>query len=371
MVDPAAKLLAVLASVAVAYALTLPKRRRSLGRRGAKPPAPLPADFPVTPAKVLAASKRVAPHVHRTPVLTCGCLDAAAGRRLHFKCEVLQKTGSFKVRGATNAALLLKDAASPLVTHSSGNHAQAIALAAKLLGRDAHVVMPDTAPAVKRAAVAGYGARITLCAPTNAARAEAAAAKCAEVGGSFVHPSDDPDVIAGQGSVAVEFLEQAPFLDALVVPVGGGGLVSGIAVYAKGLRPDLKIIGAEPALVDDAARSKAAGARLGFASGDVVPNTLADGLKTLLGDNTWPVVRDLVDEIITVDEAEIADATKLVWGRMKLCIEPSAGAGVAAATGAKFRARYPPDAYPNVGVVLCGGNLDLAKAAKTLFAEAG
>lgn len=337
-----------------------------LRRRRATPPGPLPADFAVTPAKVLAAAGRVAPHVHRTPVLTSKALDALAGRSLRFKCEVLQKTGSFKIRGATNAALLTDDATAPLVTHSSGNHAQALALAASQLGRAAHVIMPETAPAVKKAAVAGYGARVTLCEPTNKARAEAAAAKAMEVDGVFIHPSDDPDVVAGQGTVAVEFLDQCRDLDALVVPVGGGGLIGGISVYAKWRFPNLVIVGAEPARVDDAARSKATGSLLDHGPGKD-PDTVADGLKTLLGDHTWPVIRDLVDAVITVDEQSIIDSTKLVWGRMKLCIEPSAGVGVACVLGDEFKARYPPSKYATVGVVLCGGNLDLAKAAKVLF----
>jgi len=352
----------VLAAACITGVTSLLMRRK----RFRKPPAPLPEDFPVTPAKVLAAARRVAPHVHATPLAYCASLDALAGRRLHFKCEVLQKTGSFKIRGATNAALLLEDAAAPLVTHSSGNHAQAVALAARTLGRAAHVIMPETAPAVKRAAVAGYGAAITLCPPTNEARAAAAEAKRIEVAGAFVHPSNDPDVIAGQGTVAVEFLAQAPELDVLVVPVGGGGLIGGIAVYAKAQKPSLKIVGAEPEAVDDAARSKKAGALLDHGPGKN-PDSVADGLKTLLGSNTWPVVRDLVDAVVTVDEEAIRDATKLVWGRLKLCIEPSAGVGVACVLGDEFRAAYPPAEYPNVGVILCGGNLDLAKAATKLF----
>lgn len=356
--------LAVAATVAVACAAA--RRRAATKGDGREAPAPLPMGFPITPAKVLAAAARVAPHVHRTPVLTSARLDEAAGRSLFFKCEVLQKTGSFKIRGATNAALQISDPRAPLVTHSSGNHAQAVAVAARATGRAAHVVMPENAPAVKRAAVAAYGAEVTLCAPTNAARKIAAEARVAATGGHFVHPSDDPDVICGQGTVAVEFLDQCAGLDALVVPVGGGGLISGIAVYAKHARPSLKIIGAEPRAVDDAARSKAAGRRLGHPSA-ATPETIADGLKTLLGDHTWPVVRDLVDEILTVDEDAIKDATRLVWGRMKLCVEPSAGVGVAVALSDEFRAKYPAATYPRVGVILCGGNLDLAKAAKSLF----
>ena len=350
----------LLASAVAGVAAAVRMMRR---RNMHTPPKPLPSDFPVTPKDVVDAAKRVQPHVHRTPVLTCSGLDELAGRSLKFKCEVFQRTGSFKIRGATNAALQAPPNA-PLVTHSSGNHAQALALAARSTGREAHVVMPRTAPAVKRAAVEGYGAQITLCEPTNAARAEAASKKTAEVAGYFVHPSNEPRVISGQGSVAVEFLEQCSSLDALVVPVGGGGLIGGIAVYAKWKRPSLKIIGAEPSNVDDAYRSKQKGELVGHDDRDSV----ADGLKTLLGSNTWPIVRDLVDEIITVDESEIKNATALIWGRMKLCIEPSAGVGVACVLSETFRAKYPASQYGTVGVILCGGNLDLAKASQKLFA---
>ncbi|KAJ1451072.1 tryptophan synthase beta subunit-like PLP-dependent enzyme [Pelagophyceae sp. CCMP2097] len=368
VLDRVVFLLVVGGATAVWFGLS----RRRAGLRlcwSRTPPAPLPPGYGVTAARVSAAALRVSAHVHRTPVLTCSHLDARSGRQLFFKCEVLQRTGSFKIRGATNAALLAPPGA-PLVTHSSGNHAQALALAAKSTGRAAHVVMPETAAATKRAAVAGYGAAISLCAPTNAAREAAAARVCAAVGGHFVHPSNDCDVIAGQGTVACEFLAQVKDLDALIVPVGGGGLISGIAVFAKAAtRGRIKIIGAEPRNVDDAARSKAAGKLLGFGPTDDVPDTLADGLKTLLGSNTWPVVRDLVDDVITVEEAEIAEATRLVWSRMKLCIEPSAGVGVAVALSDRFSALYPPAAFPRVGVILCGGNLDLTKAAAGFLSQ--
>lgn len=356
----------------VLAALILPpvlKRRRHCWKR--TPPSPLPSSYGVSACDVASAMRRIVCFVRRTPVHTCSAFDALADRKLFFKCEVFQRTGSFKIRGATNAALLSKKKNGegvPLVTHSSGNHAQALALAAKSVGTTAHIVMPRTAPAIKKAAVEGYGASIELCEPTNAARAEAAGELCDRVQGHFVHPSNDLDVIAGQGTVGLELLEDVPDLDALVVPVGGGGLVSGIAVYAKSFNPRIKIVGAEPKRVDDAANSKRQG-RLVREHDEKSPDTVADGLKTFLDENTWPVVRDLVDEIITVDEAEITTATKLVWSRMKLCIEPSAGVGVAVVLGDAFRRQFPPETYKRVGIVLCGGNLDLAKAAKTFLLD--
>ncbi|KAJ8609490.1 hypothetical protein CTAYLR_005443 [Chrysophaeum taylorii] len=352
-----------LGMVAAAVRLVVRKTPRICRQR--RPPTPLPKDYGVSAMKVANAAQRIAPFVHRTPIHTCRALDEMCGRHAFFKCEVLQRTGSFKIRGATNAALVA--GAETLVTHSSGNHAQALALAARSVGAKAHIVMPRTAPAVKKAAVAGYGGLIELCEPTNEARAAAAAALCERVGGHFVHPSNDLDVIAGQGTVACELLADLPDLDALVVPVGGGGLVSGMAVYAKSFNPRIAVVGAEPKRVDDAARSKAAG-RLIDCHDDPAPSTIADGLKTLLDSNTWPVVRDLVDEIITVDEADIAQATHLVWTRMKLCIEPSAGVGVAVLLSDAFKRHFPPDKYPRVGVILCGGNTDLEKAAKTFLA---
>jgi threonine dehydratase len=239
-----------------------------------------------------------------------------------------------------------------VVTHSSGNHGQAVALAARLRGVPAYIVMPSNAPAVKRAAVEGYGARVIPCAPTGAARAAAAERIRQETGAAFIHPSNDPDVIAGQGTIALELLQQAPDLDALVVPIGGGGMISGIALAARGLRPSLRVFAAEPLGADDAARSKAAGALLP----QEAPDTVADGLRTGLGSNTWPVVRDLVEAVITVEEDEIVRHMRLVWERLKLVIEPSAAVGVAAALGPAFRGLR---GIERVGVVLCGGNVDL------------
>jgi threonine dehydratase len=302
------------------------------------------------------AARRIAPHAHRTSVATCGTLDRLAGRRLFFKCEHLQKVGAFKFRGACNAVLKLSDeaAARGVVTHSSGNHAQALALAARLRGIAAHIVMPRTAPPVKRQAVEEYGGRVILCEPTLDARQQAAAQVQAETGATLIHPYDHPDIIAGQGTTALELLEQVPDLDTIVTPVGGGGLLSGVCIAAKALRPGIRIIAAEPAGADDAARSLAAGKIIPQTS----PHTIADGLLTSLGELTWPIIRDHVERVITVTDEEIIRAMRLTWERAKLLIEPSAAVAVAAALADEFRALGGIEC---VGVVLSGGNVNLDK----------
>jgi len=355
----------ILTHVATLFIQKLLKRRDGFCWKK-RAPFPLPATFPINARRISKAMQKIQNFVHRTPVMQSNALSKMADRELFFKCEVLQKTGSFKIRGATNAAKAAIKGCPYLVTHSSGNHAQAVALAAKNCNTKAYIVMPRNAPEVKKAAVAAYGGIITLCEPTNSARAAAAQELVQKMHGHFIHPSDDLHVISGQGTVAVEFLQQVPNLDAIIVPVGGGGLISGIAVYAKSFNPNIKIIGAEPALVDDAKRSKDAG-KLIASHLSASPDTLADGLKTFLGQYTWPVVRDLVDTIITIDEPAIAQATKLVWSRLKLCIEPSAGVGVALVLSDEFKTKFPPSLYPRVGVILCGGNIDLQKIATKLF----
>ena len=314
-----------------------------------------PAEYATNLDAVRAARRRIEPFAHRTPVVTSATLDAIAGRRLWFKCELLQRTGSFKFSGATNAVRTLPDdgAARGVVTHSSGNHAQALALAARMRGISAHVVMPSNSAEVKKAAVRGYGGRIIECEPTLEARESTAARVIAETGATMIPPYNHPDVIAGQGTIALELLDECPQLDAIVVPLGGGGLISGIAIAAKALKPSIRIVGAEPELAGDAALSKAQGA----IAPAMPPVTIADGLRTSLGALTFPVVRDLVDEIVLVSEAEIAAHMRLVWERMKLTIEPSAAVGVAVACGERLRAERGLD---DVGVVLCGGNVDLA-----------
>jgi len=238
------------------------------------------------------------------------------------------------------------------VTHSSGNHAQAVALAARMRGIAAHIVMPNDALAVKRRAVEGYGGRVIECEPTLEARDTTAEAVIAETGATFIHPYDHPDIIAGQGTSALELLDQVPQLDAIVVPVGGGGLISGICVAAKGIDPGIRIFAAEPLGADDAARSKAAGKLIPQTG----PDTIADGLLTSMGELTWPIIRDYVERVVTVGEEEIVAAMRLAWERAKLLIEPSAAVAVAAVLSDTFRATEGID---RVGVVLSGGNVDL------------
>jgi threonine dehydratase/serine racemase len=305
-------------------------------------------------AAVREAAARIERRAKRTPIATCTTLDQLAGNTLFFKCEQYQKTGSFKFRGACNAVMKLSDAeaARGVATHSSGNFAQAIALAARGRGIAAHVVMPANAPAVKRRAVEGYGGHVIPCEPELAAREAKLAEVIAETGAVFLHPFDNADVIAGQGTAALELLEQVPDLDAIVAPVGGGGLLAGLAIAATGIRPGIRVFGAEPQGADDAARSLAAGHVIPM----VEPRTIADGLVTSLGELTWPVLRDRVESIVTVSEAEIVAAMRLAWERGKLLIEPSAAVALAAALHVSFRAMHGVD---RVGVVLSGGNVDL------------
>jgi len=307
-------------------------------------------------ADVLTAAERIQPFVHRTPVLTCETLNRLAGRELFFKCENLQKTGSFKYRGATNAVqkLSAEQASHGVVTHSSGNHAQALALAARVRGIPAYIVMPRTAAAVKQAAVRDYGGQVVLCEPNLADRERVSNEIVQQVGGTLIPPFDHPDVIAGQGTAALELLQDVPDLTGIISPVGGGGLLSGFTIAGRGIKPDVRIFGAEPLGADDAARSKAAGKRLP----QTAPNSIADGLLTSLGELTWPIIRDRVEAIYTVSEEQIRQAMRLVWERMKLVIEPSAAVGVAVALSEEFKQL---DGLPRVGIVLCGGNVSLDK----------
>ncbi len=302
---------------------------------------------------VRAAARRLEGVVHRTPVVTCRALDERAGRQLFLKCENLQKVGAFKFRGASNAILRLPPevARRGVVTHSSGNHAQALALAARSRGIAAHIVMPTTAPRVKRRAVEGYGAEVYPCEPTLEARERTAAEVLERTGGTLVPPYDHPDVISGQGTLGLELLEQVADLDAIVAPVGGGGLVGGVAL-AAGAAPGTRVFAAEPAGADDAARSKAAGRRIL----QTAPDTVADGLLTSLGELTWPILRDAVEEVITVTDDEIVDAMRWIWERAKLVVEPSGAVAVAAVLSERFRG-IP--GLERVAVVLSGGNVDL------------
>lgn len=319
----------------------------------ARTPGSAPESVPEF-ADVRAAAERLRGVVHRTPVVTCRTLDEMAGRSLFFKCEHLQYVGAFKFRGASNAVALLPGdaAARGVATHSSGNHAQALALAARNRGVPAHIVMPTNAPAVKRDAVAGYGAVIHPCEPTLAAREETAARVVAETGATFVHPYDDARVIAGQGTAALELLEDVPDLDAVVAPVGGGGLMSGTCLAVRALRPKALLFGAEPAGADDAARSLAAGRRIP----QTAPDTVADGLRTGLSDLTFSILRGHLETIVTVDDAAILRALRLAWERAKLFVEPSAAVPLAAVLSDGFRAL---PGLARVGIILSGGNVDL------------
>lgn len=300
------------------------------------------------------AAERIAPHAHRTPVLTCATLDEMSGRSLFFKCENFQRVGAFKFRGACNAVLRLSKttASRSVITHSSGNHAQALALAASIRGIEAHVVMPRTTPTVKRRAVEGYGATIYTCEPTLAARETLTAEVMERIGGTLIPPFDHPDIIAGQGTVALELVQQVSRLDAIVVPVGGGGLLSGVCIATKALSPNTRIFAAEPLGADDAARSLAAGRLIQPTDTD----TIADGLLTGLGKHTWPIIRDHVEEVITVTDDEIVMAMRNVWERMKILIEPSAAVALAAVLAEPFRSRA---GMKRCGVVFSGGNVDL------------
>jgi threonine dehydratase/serine racemase len=288
--------------------------------------------------------------------MTCSTIDQLAGRQLYFKCENFQKVGAFKIRGATNAIMKLSDevAARGIVSHSSGNHAQAVALAAKMRGIKAQIVMPRNASPVKRRAVEGYGARVVPCEPTQQSRETTAEKIVVETGGTLIPSYNHADVIAGQGTVALEFLEQVPDLDAIIAPVGGGGLISGISIAAKDIKPSIRIFAGEPLGADDAARSKAAGKLIPQTG----PKTMADGLLTSLGDLTWPIIRDLVEQVVTVSEDKIVEAMRLMWQRAKLLIEPSSAVPVAAVLSDEFKALKNIE---KIGVVLSGGNVDLDK----------
>ncbi|MDJ0755279.1 MAG: pyridoxal-phosphate dependent enzyme [Ardenticatenaceae bacterium] len=301
-----------------------------------------------------AAAVRIAPYAHRTPVVTNHSLNKRLGATLFLKCENLQKVGAFKFRGAANAVFSLSEdeAQRGVIAHSSGNHAQALALAARLRGIPAHIVMPSNAPAVKKAAVAGYGAKITFCEPTLEAREATQAEIVVQTGATIIHPYNDLRVIAGQGTAAVELLAEVPDLDVIMTPVGGGGLLSGTAVAANALKPDIRVIAGEPTGADDAYRSLQAGRIIP----SVRPQTIADGLLTSLGTLTFPIIQAHVEQIVTVSEEEIINTMRFLWERTKLIVEPSAAVPVAALWHKKVDLRGL-----NVGVILSGGNVDLEK----------
>lgn len=302
---------------------------------------------------LLECHELIKPYIHRTPVMTSRLIDDYTGAQIFFKCENFQRMGAYKMRGATHAILKIppEQRKRGVLTHSSGNFAQALALASQTLKVEAHIVMPENAPNVKKEAVRAYGGNIVECEPTLEARRSASQRIAAETGATFLHPSNDKDVILGQGTACMELLEDHPGLDYIIVPVGGGGLIGGTALAAHYFSKGTKVVGAEPFEVDDAYRS--------FHSGRIetnkTTNTIADGLKTILGSNTLPLILNLVERIIRVEESEIVDAMKLIWERMKIIVEPSSAVALAALIRQKedFQNR-------SVGIIISGGNVDLA-----------
>lgn len=301
------------------------------------------------------AAATIAPYAHKTPVLSSSILNQHFGCELFFKCENFQKVGAFKFRGGCNAVFNLAESelSKGVATHSSGNHAQAVALAAKMRGIQATIVMPENAPTVKVAAVRDYGAKIEFCAPTIQAREDGLKAVQARTGATEIHPYDNFYVIAGQGTAALELHEQVQGLDYLLAPVGGGGLLSGSALSSKAIAPSRQVIGCEPANADDAFRSFKRGERIT----DVVPNTIADGLRTTVGQLTFPIIQQYVDDICTVSEEAIVEAMRLIWSRMKIIIEPSCAVPLAALLEKKISNTL----HKRIGIILTGGNVDLDK----------
>ncbi|MFC4307590.1 threonine/serine dehydratase [Steroidobacter flavus] len=306
----------------------------------------------LTLADIRAAHTRIRDRIHRTPVMTSATLNEKAGAQLFFKCENLQKIGAFKARGATNAVALLSDeeAKRGVVTHSSGNHAAALARAAKLRGIPAYIVMPSTCPQAKVASVRRYGAEVILCEPTYAARESNAKSVVERTGAVFIHPFNDPRVMAGQGSLALELLEDVPDLTDILCPIGGGGLISGVSTAIKSINPEIHVFGVEPKGADDAAQSLAAGKIIPCTS----PNTIADGLRGSLGELTFEEIQRHVDGIVTVSEEEIVHAMRAIWEVMKIIVEPSG----AVAYGALVDGQLDVPGR-RVGIILTGGNLDL------------
>jgi threonine dehydratase len=303
---------------------------------------------------IQSAHKRISPFIHRTPVLTSRQLNRIFECDMYFKCENFQKVGAFKFRGATNAVLSLTDDQKKMgvVTHSSGNHAAALALAAEMNRIKAYIVMPENAPSVKKDAVEGYGASITYCKPTLQAREETCRAIMEKEGATLIHPYDNFNVICGQGTASLELLEEVSDLEVIVSPIGGGGLMSGTSTYAKGFNDRIKVIGAEPLNANDAWKSF----KTGILTPSVNPLTIADGLLTSLSELTFSIIRKNVDDIFTVQEDSIISSMRLVWERMKIIIEPSSATVLAVIKENSdfFRGK-------KVGLILSGGNVDLRK----------
>jgi threonine dehydratase len=310
--------------------------------------------FLPTFADVQKAHVTVKKYAHRTPVLTSSSINRIIGGNLFFKCENFQKVGAFKFRGACNAVFSLseEEAKKGVATHSSGNHAAALALAAKMRGIAAHIVMPNNSPEIKKKAVAGYGAKITFCEPTLQSREDTLAKIVIETGATEIHPYNNFNVIAGQGTAAKEMIEDYGDFDIIIAPVGGGGLLSGTALSTKYLLPICKVIAAEPAGADDAFQS--------FHANKIIPSvnpkTIADGLLTSLGERNFQIIVQIVDDIVTVSEEKIVEAMRLIWERMKIIIEPSSAVPLAAILEGKIDVQNK-----KVGIILSGGNLDLGK----------
>jgi len=311
-------------------------------------------NFPISAQDIEEAHDLIRPFIHRTPVLTSQSINDIAGCELYFKCENFQKIGAFKARGGLNALMSLPvaDRKKGVVTHSSGNHAQAVALAAKLNDVPAYIVMPETAPEVKKKAVAGYGANITLCQPTQQSREEGAAKIQEETGASFISPYNDYSVITGQATAAKELIEDLPGLDALMTPVGGGGLLAGSALSAHYFAPEMTVYAGEPEGAKDTYLSMEAGEIVRLEN----PSSIADGLLATMGDKNFAIIKELVKEVFLVTDEEIVAAMKLVWERMKIIIEPSCAVPVAALL--KNKEAF---AGQKVGIILTGGNVDLGK----------
>jgi threonine dehydratase len=329
----------------------------------ASTPVNSPAYSHLTWGDIVDAHARIAPRIHRTPVLTSESLNALTGARLFFKCENFQKTGSFKIRGATNAIFSLSDteASRGIVTQSSGNHGAAVACAAAWRGVPAYIVMPKNAPPVKARAIESYGGKITYCEPKVSSRNEVCARLQVETGAVLIHPFDNDLIIAGQATAAKELLEEMPDLDAVFAPVSGGGLLSGTSLGARGLRPQVRIFGCEPERADDAYRSLTSGHLESLESSD----TIADGLRASLAQRTFAILRDNVERILLASEAEIIAAMRIVWERLKIIIEPSSAVAIAPLLkpGAVATLALSPRAdakTAKLGVIFSGGNVDLA-----------
>ncbi|OVA19157.1 Tryptophan synthase beta subunit-like PLP-dependent enzymes superfamily [Macleaya cordata] len=303
------------------------------------------------------AQVRINSFIQKTPVLSSETLNSIAGRRLFFKCECFQKGGAFKFRGACNAIFSLGDdqAAKGVVTHSSGNHAAAVSLAAKLRGIPAYIVIPKNAPNCKVENVRRYGGKVIWSEATMQSRESIAKMVLQETGAVLVHPFNDGRIISGQGTISLELLEQIPQIDTLIVPISGGGLISGVALAAKSINPSIRVLAAEPRGANDAAQSKAAGKIVTLPE----TNTIADGLRAFLGDLTWPIVRDLVDDVITVEDKEIIGAMKMCYEILKVAVEPSGAIGLAAVLSDTFLKNPAWKDCNNIAIILSGGNVDL------------